>query len=84
MSIERPIEVLYVDEEYFVLGSLRLRPKAQGLREQNGQRFDVFTIPALRDRPELEIYFNINLPYDALGRELMKASGDRKEPEAKQ
>jgi Domain of unknown function (DUF4919) len=82
MSFEKPIEVLFIDEEYFFLGSMRIRPRMQSLREQNGRRFDVFTIPATRNLPEHEIYFNIDMPYNALRQELQRAF-ENKQPEGK-
>lgn len=57
MSIEKPIEVLFIDEEYFLLGSLRLSPRMQGLREQDGQFFDVLTIPASRRPARTRVLF---------------------------
>jgi hypothetical protein len=65
-SFEKPIEVLFVDEEYFFLGSLGLTMKRQGLTEHNGHKFDVLTTDAKGDQPELELYFNIDLPWGAL------------------
>jgi hypothetical protein len=82
ISIERPIEVLFIEEEYFLLASLRIRPGMQSLREQDGHFFDVLTIPASRDRPEHAFYFNIDMPHKALGR-LLKAFDKPDQPEAK-
>ncbi len=65
-SVEKPIEVLFVDEEYLLLGSLGLRVKQQGLTEHNGHRFDVLTTQAKGNQPELDFYFNIDLPWNAL------------------
>jgi hypothetical protein len=65
-SFDKPIEVLFVDEEYLFLGSLGLKMKQQGLSEHNGHKFDVLTTEAKGDQPALDFYFNIDLPWGAM------------------
>jgi hypothetical protein len=73
MSFEKPFVVLFIDEEYIVLSALGLRHRQQSLREKDGHHFDVFTIPAHGDQPEREVFFNIDMPFEALGRSLQGA-----------
>jgi hypothetical protein len=73
MSFEKPIEVLFIEEEYLVMGSLGLRVKKQALTEHNGHRFDVLTAAGKGDQPERDFYFNIDLPQRALHQSLEKA-----------
>lgn len=79
LSAEKPIEVLFLDEEYLFLGSLGLRPKKQQLMEIDGHRFDVLTTVAKGENPERDYYFNIDLPQGELRRELTQlfAAPDR-------
>ena len=51
-SFEKPIEVLFVDEEYGVLSGMKLKVKSQSLSEHNGHRFDVLTTHAQPGQPE--------------------------------
>ncbi len=83
MSFEKPFVVLFIDEEYIVLRTLRLRHNQQSLREKDGHHFDVFTIPAQGNRPEREVYFNIDMPFHALGKSLQRAFDPAKKSEAK-
>jgi hypothetical protein len=83
-SIEKPIEVLFLEEEYILVGSLGLRVKRQGLSLHNGHRFDVLTIEAKGDQPELDFYFNIDLPWGALDKNLGKVLDSVKKPASKQ
>ncbi len=55
MSFEKPIDVLFIEEEYLVVGSLGLRVKQQALSEHNGHRFDVLTSEAKGDQPERRV-----------------------------
>ncbi len=70
MSFEKPINVLFIEEEYLVVGSLGLRVKQQALSEHNGHRFDVLTTAAKGDQPERQFYFNIDLLQQALHQSL--------------
>jgi hypothetical protein len=83
MSIEKPIVVLFIDEEYLVLRTLGLRHSEQALREQDGHRFDVFTIPARGDQRGREVFFNIDMPFEALGKSLQGAFDRSQTPDAK-
>jgi hypothetical protein len=69
-SFEKPIEVLFIEEEYFFLGVLELKAQRQGLMMHDGHRFDVYkTEPKDGGEPK-EFYFNVDLPQKALGRML--------------
>jgi hypothetical protein len=83
-SFEKPIEVLFIDEEYMFLASLGLRMKQQGLTEHNGHRFDVLTTQAKGNQPELEFYFNIDLPWGAMQNSLGKVLDSVKKAGANQ
>jgi hypothetical protein len=83
MSFEKPFVVLFIDEEYIVLRTLRLRHRQQSLREKDGHHFDVFTIPAQGDLPGREVYFNIDMPFHALGKSLQKAFDPAKKSEVR-
>ena len=83
MSFEKPFVVLFIDEEYLVLRIMGLRHRQQSLREKDGHHFDVFTIPAQGDQPEREVYFNIDMPFNVLGKSLQKAFDPAKKSGAK-
>lgn len=83
MSFEKPIEVLFIDEEYLVVRSLGLQHKGQSLREKDGHHFDVLTLESGEGQPDREIYFNIDMPFNALGRSLGGAIDRTKKPGAK-
>ena len=72
MSFEKPLEVLFIDEEYLVLRAMGIDHKSQSLREKDGHRFDVFTFEAKEGQPEREIYFNIDMPFECAGQELRR------------
>jgi hypothetical protein len=69
-SFEKPIEVLFIEEEYLVLGTLGLRPESQALARNDEHWFDVFTIAAQGEKPERKFYFNIDRPRAALSKSL--------------
>lgn len=79
-SFAKPIEVLFVDEEYAVLGALGLRVKEQSLSERGGHRFDVLTTHAKAGEPERQFFFNIDMPWNSLQAGMTKAFGQSKEP----
>jgi hypothetical protein len=68
MSFEKPIEVLFIQEEYVV--TVRMRIKDQALAIHDGHKFDVITVEAQGDEPERKFYFNVDLPRMALSRDL--------------
>jgi hypothetical protein len=78
-SFEAPIEVLFVEEEYFFLASLGLTMKEQALSERDGHRFDVVTTDATELEPQREFYFNIDMPWRSLEAGLTKALEHPKE-----
>jgi hypothetical protein len=59
VSLENPIEVLFIQEEYLVTTKMPI--KGQALFITDGHRYDVFTIKAEGDKAELYVYFNIDL-----------------------
>jgi hypothetical protein len=79
-SFEKPFEVLFIEEEYFVLGSFGLEVKQQSLIEQDGHRFDVLTTHATAGKPAQEFYFNIDRPWKWLQASLKPALEKSKEP----
>ncbi len=84
-SFEKPIEVLFVDEEYIVLRAMKLRIKSQALSEHNGHRIDVLTTHAEPGQPERMLYFNIDLPWSALQANMAKIfeKSEKAEPKKK-
>lgn len=75
-AIEKPIEVLFVDEEYFVLKAMNVKSKKSALVERDGHHFDVLTPEPEQGKPERPLYFNIDLPYKALGKSVEKLIDD--------
>lgn len=67
-AVEKPIEVLFIEEEYFVLQTLKVKVKQQSLVERDGHRFDVFTPQPQEGRPLRMLYFNIDRPYKAFSK----------------
>jgi hypothetical protein len=58
-SFEKPITVLFIDEEYFVTAGMPV--KQQRLVAHEGHRFDLLEVEADGDKPAKTIYFNIDL-----------------------
>jgi hypothetical protein len=65
-SFEKPIEVLFIDEEYSVLSAMKLKVKSQSLSERDGHHFDILTTHAGPGQPERVVYFNIDMPWKSL------------------
>ena len=82
-SFEKPIEVLFVDEEYGVLSGMKLKVKSQSLSEHNGHRFDVLTTHAQPGQPERVLYFNIDMPWNSLQTGMSKMFEKAKNSEPK-
>jgi hypothetical protein len=82
-SIEAPIEVLFIEEEYDFLAGRGLTMKKQALTERDGHRFDVITTDAMAGEPQREFYFNIDMPWRSLQASLTKALERSKESAAK-
>jgi hypothetical protein len=83
MSFEKPIEVLFIEEEYLLLRGLKVKIKKQALNEHGGHHFDVFTVEAEGDLPERQFYFNIDMPYQALQKSLKGVFDGTKHPPGK-
>jgi hypothetical protein len=82
-SFEKPIEVLFIDEEYAVLGAMGCKVKQQALSERNGHRFDVLTTQAKAGEPERQLFFNIDMPWNHLQAGMTKAFDRVKKTEPK-
>jgi Domain of unknown function (DUF4919) len=70
LSFEKPIEVLFIDEEYMFLAALGVKAERQGLSRKNGHSCDVYKVKAKDGRPEHMFYFNVDLPQNSLHRRL--------------
>jgi hypothetical protein len=73
-SPEKPIEVLFVDEEYLIVAALNPKAKRRGFEEHGGHGFDVFTAEADGGEEET-FYFNVDLPRKGMGRRLRPMTG---------
>jgi len=82
-SFEKPIEVLFLEEEYSAISSMRLAVKQQALSERNGHRFDILTTRARAGQPERMFYFNIDMPWNSLQAGMSKVFEGVKKSEAK-
>jgi Domain of unknown function (DUF4919) len=82
-SFEKPIEVLYIEEEYAVLAAMGSKLKHQALSERDGHRFDVLTTEAKPREPERQLYFNIDIPWRSFERSMMKDLGESKKADRK-
>ena len=67
-TMDRAVEVIYIDEEYMFLNGGK--SKGQKHLMQDGHHFDILTAPADGDTPEHPLYFNIDLVW--LGNPLEK------------
>jgi hypothetical protein len=72
-SFEKPIEVLFIEEEYLLLGALKVKAKRQGLQEHDGHRFDVYNTEPKEGEAPRTFYFNVDLLQNALARMLRAA-----------
>jgi hypothetical protein len=70
LSAEKPIEVLFIDEEYMFLRSLGVKATRQGLSRKDRHSFDVYKVEANEGNPEHLFYFNVDLPQNSLHRKL--------------
>ncbi len=72
-TIEKPIEVLFIDEEYLFLDSLKLARKRQSLRMAEGHWIDVMEAEPRQGAGEPQtFFFNIDLPHGALDQMVQK------------
>jgi hypothetical protein len=72
-SFEKPIEVLFIEEEYVFLATMGLKLREQALSERDGHRFDLITTHASGDKPERTFYFNIDMPWNSLQADMKQA-----------
>lgn len=64
-TIEKPIEVLFLEEESVVLEALNLPVKNPRLVEHAGHHLNVFTYDESSKKEARAVYFNIDLPFKA-------------------
>ncbi len=62
-SFKKPIQILFIQEEYFVTFQMPL--KEQGLVIQEGHWFDVLEMKTEGDKPARKFYFDVNLTRNA-------------------
>jgi hypothetical protein len=62
--------VISVDEEYVLINFMGLRPAGQSLVQQNGHSYDVMKAVNSETNETAEFYFNIDKPYNWLGKKL--------------
>lgn len=74
VSFEKPIEVLFIEEEYIVLAALELKPTKQMLAHEKDHWFDLFTLEPEDGQKEGRIYFNIDMPHNFLSTMVRKAA----------
>jgi hypothetical protein len=72
LSYERPIDVVFIEEEYFFLSVLDLQPEKQELHSHEGKKFDVQIVPQTKDEKERRFYFCIESAQKVLHRDLGK------------
>ncbi|WP_165249391.1 DUF4919 domain-containing protein [Paludisphaera soli] len=65
-SFEKPIEVLFIEEEYAFLRALKLEPERQNLVDHEGHKFDVLEVAAAAGGEPLKFYFDIDRPWNSL------------------
>jgi hypothetical protein len=82
-SFEKPIEVLFIEEEYFVVNALGCKVKQQALTSRDGHSFDVLTLEAKPGEPERQLFFNIDIPWSFVQGALKNAADQAKPPDAK-
>jgi hypothetical protein len=82
-SVERPIEVLFLDEEYAMIGAMGLKIRSQAFIKHDGHSFDVLTTHAKPGEPEREFFFNIDMPWNSLQAKTKKMFERLKEPAEK-
>jgi Domain of unknown function (DUF4919) len=78
-SFEKPIDVLFIEEEYALVAAMGCKMKQQALSERDGHRFDVLTTEAKPGMPERQLYFKIDMPWNSLERGMTKAFEKSKE-----
>lgn len=76
-SFEKPIVVLFIEEEYTFLDTLKIKAKRQGLTEHDGHKFDVYEAGAKGDEEPMRFYFNVDLPQKSLARMLQGVKGKK-------
>jgi hypothetical protein len=70
VSFENPIEVLFIQEENLVAEGMQVI--LQGSLVKNGHHYDILTVTVEGDKPDRQIYFNIDLPWSGLRKSLRK------------
>lgn len=62
--------VISTDEEYVLFNYLGYKASAQALLNEGGHSYDLMTVTNTKTNEELKVYFNIDLPFNHLGRSL--------------
>ena len=71
-SPETAYQVIMIAEEYTVLGGLRLRKQSQSLINANGHVYDRLDAKPADSETPVAVFFNIDRPMAALGRQLQQ------------
>jgi hypothetical protein len=71
-SFDNPIEVIFIEEEYFVITNMPLEKQSLAVHDEHW--FDIMEIKPVGDQPARKIYFKIDLPHNSLSKRLEKLS----------
>lgn len=77
-SPEKAFVVISADEEYALLGILGLRATGQALINSGGHWYDRLAVIDPKTSQKYDYFFQIDIPFDWLGRSLKGASGGKK------
>jgi hypothetical protein len=69
-SMEKAFVVISTDEEYALLSILGLRPGGQSLMQGGGHAYDRLDAVDPKTNQKYEFYFQIDIPFGWLGRNL--------------
>lgn len=68
-TADKPIEVLFMEEQYIVLEALKWKAKNQKFMDQNGHHFNVITPDTDANKNARPLYFNIDLPLKGMSKD---------------
>ena len=71
-SADDPFVVNRVDEEYVVIAVLGFEHRGQSLVDCGASKCDLMTVRDPRDGAELELYFDVSIPYGHMRRQLRR------------
>ena len=72
MAPETAFIVIDTREEYIILNVLGFNTQKQSLIESNGHRYDRMEVTDLKTNQKVELYFNVDLPYNWLSKKMKK------------